>query len=152
MHSSLGLGLPRVAPLDGETICDEFFPEGQGVIMNACVINFNKKIFGEDADQFIPERWMRNGVEKANEMERHMLQFGYGPRICIGKHITNIEMYKLLPTILRDFEFVGLEDKTWKVFGGWFHHQSGVDVRVRRRRPRDENATVEIPVGKWRGE
>ncbi|GIZ49739.1 hypothetical protein CKM354_001276600 [Cercospora kikuchii] len=92
MHSSLGLGLPRVVPPGGETICGEFFPEGQGVIMNACVINFDKNIFGEDADQFIPERWTRSGVEKANEMERHMLQFG------------------------------------------------------------DENATVEIPEGKWREE
>ncbi|KAF2212690.1 hypothetical protein CERZMDRAFT_3947, partial [Cercospora zeae-maydis SCOH1-5] len=128
-HSSLGLGLPRIVPPSGSIICSQRFPAGQGVTMSACVINFDKRIFGEDAQHFIPERWTRNGVEKANEMERHMLQFGHGPRICMGKHITTIEMYKLLPTILRDFEFVGLEDgkKTWKVFGGWFHHQIGVD-------------------------
>lgn len=87
-------------------------------------------------------------------MERHILQFGYGPRICIGKHITNVEMYKLLPTILRDFEFEGMGVtgdgagiKEWTVWRGWFHQQRGVDVRVRRRKERAEDAVVEL--GEW---
>ncbi|KAI5358672.1 putative cytochrome P450 [Septoria linicola] len=154
MHSSLGLGLPRTVPPSGSHICGIPFPAGYGVIMNACAVNFDQDIFGSDAEIFSPERWIRDGEKKANEMERHMLQFGYGPRICIGKHGTNVAMYKLLPTILRDFGFEGLEgeEKTWEVFGGWFHHQKGVDVVVKKRRQGGQRAIVEVPGDKWRNQ
>jgi cytochrome P450 len=124
------------------------------VIMNQCAVHFDTGVFGEDAESFVPERWVRDGEKKAGYMERHILQFGYGPRICIGKHITNVEMYKLLPTILRDFEFEGVggkaEDqglKDWNVWAGWFHQQKGVDVKVKRRRERAEGVVVEL--GEW---
>jgi cytochrome P450 len=154
IHPSLGTGLPRVVPPGGATICGRYFPEGQGVIMNQCAVHFDKGVFGDDAESFVPERWIRDGEKKAGYMERHILQFGYGPRICIGKHITNIEMYKLLPTILRDFEFEGVggkaEDhgfKEWTVWQGWFHQQKGVDVKVKRRKERAEGVVLEL--GDW---
>lgn len=153
IHPSLGTGLPRIVPPGGATICGRYFPGGHGVIMNQCAVHFDKGIFGEDAESFIPERWIRDGEKKAGFMERHILQFGYGPRICIGKHITNVEMYKLLPTILRDFEFEGVGApegeglKEWSVWQGWFHQQKGVDVKVRRRKPREEDVVLEL--GDW---
>lgn len=82
------------------------------------------------------------------------------PQICIGKHITNTEMYKLLPNILRDFEFdMHLNGKAeWNVWAGWFYSQKDVWCSVRRRRGRegaDEKggrAVVEVPADGWRGE
>ncbi|KAM3414911.1 hypothetical protein BST61_g10053 [Cercospora zeina] len=65
-HSSLGLGLPRIVPPGGALINNIPFPAGYGVSMSACVTNFNQKIFGADAEIFVPERWTRDGVEKAN--------------------------------------------------------------------------------------
>lgn len=53
--------------------------------MNAAVIHFNKTIFGEDADQFNPSRWLRG--EDSTNMERYMFQFGGGSRTCIGKNV-----------------------------------------------------------------
>ena len=170
IHPSLGTGLPRVVPPgpngDGVSICGKFFPRGLGVIMNQCAVHFAPEIFGEDCEEFVPERWIRDGPEKAAVMERHILQFGYGSRVCIGKHITNIEMYKLLPTILRDFEFEGVGEesvassgdrkpvkgkvgllKEWTVWRAWFHQVKGVDVRVKRRREREANTVV--PLGEW---
>jgi cytochrome P450 len=81
IHGSLGTGLPRIVPKGGATICGKFFPEGYGVIMNGNAVNFDKGVFGQDADQFIPERWIRDGDRKAAEMERNMMQFGHGPRV-----------------------------------------------------------------------
>lgn len=104
--------------------------------MNGNVVQFDKNVFGADADEFIPERWLRDGDAGAANMERHILTFGYGPRICIGKHITMTEMYKLLPTILRDFEFELLVDK-WEVWHGWFQNQSNVLVKATRKRDRE---------------
>lgn len=133
MHSSLGLGLPRVVPPGGATICGRYFTGGYTVTMNACAVNFDQGIYGEDSETFRPERWLED-EGRAKEMERHSLQFGYGPRVCIGKHITNVEMYKLLPTVLRELEFEGLEGKEWRTFGGWFHQVKGVDVVVKKRK------------------
>ena len=33
-----------------------------------------------------------------------MEQFGAGNRTCMGKHISYLEIYKLVPTLLRHFE------------------------------------------------
>ena len=75
-------------------------------------------------------------------------------QICIGKHITTTELYKLIPTILRDFEFdMHLNGKKeWSVWAGWFHHQKDVWCNVRRRRPREENVIVKVPDGGWKGD
>lgn len=81
IHASLGLGLPRVVPKGGEYICGKYFPEGHGVTMSANAVHFDKGVFGEDSEDFVPERWIRDGEKKASEMERCILQFGYGPRV-----------------------------------------------------------------------
>ncbi|EXJ67688.1 uncharacterized protein A1O5_09034 [Cladophialophora psammophila CBS 110553] len=134
MHGSLGTGLPRVVPYPGVEICGRFFPGGTTVLMNANAVHFDTSVFGADAEQFIPERWFRDGEKAAANMERHMMHFGYGKRICIGKHITTTEMYKLLPAVLRDFEFeMHMDGKEWTVWQGWFHQQKNVMVTVRRR-------------------
>lgn len=55
--------------------------------MNAMVVQFNKDVFGEDAHEFRPERWLES-EEKYRAMERAMLVFGAGTRTCIGKHVS----------------------------------------------------------------
>lgn len=92
MHASLGTGLPRVVPNGGAEVCGRYLAGGNHVIMNYNAVNFDKGVFGEDSEEFIPERWLRDGKEKADEMERAMLNFGYGPRICIGKHVSGSRM------------------------------------------------------------
>lgn len=37
--------------------------------------------------------------------------------------------------------------KEWSVWRGWFHQQRGVDVKVKRRKARAEDAVVEL--GDW---
>lgn len=49
----------------------EWFPEGSRVGVNAAVIHFDRSIFGEDADEFQPERWFRPDAVK---MDRYMFQ------------------------------------------------------------------------------
>jgi hypothetical protein len=67
-------------------------------------------------------------------------------QICIGKHITNTEMYKLIPTILRDYEFdMHLNGaKEWKTTASWFQTQKDVWCSVRRRRAREGNEVVDF--------
>jgi hypothetical protein len=44
-----------------------WFPEGTRVGVNAAVVQRDEKIFGEDAEESVPERWFRKG---AGRMER----------------------------------------------------------------------------------
>lgn len=116
MHPAAGLPLERVTPPAGIEICGEHIPGGTIVGCSAWVIHRNREIFGDDADMYRPERWLGNGTttrdqnnpddswrQKLAEMNACMFQFGMGSRTCIGKNISLMEVYKLIPTVLRRF-------------------------------------------------
>ena len=84
LHPSVGLGMPRHVPPDGAVIAGRFFPAGSRVSVNAAVMHYDTSIFGEDAAEFNPDRWIDGD---ATMMDRYMLQFGGGSRTCIGKNV-----------------------------------------------------------------
>jgi cytochrome P450 len=64
-------------------------------------------VFGEDVEVYRPERWEVKGEgdeQRVKVMNGTMLQFGMGSRTCIGKNISLLEIYKLVPSMLRRFE------------------------------------------------
>lgn len=88
IHPSVGLIMERHVPKGGTTISGTFIPEGTIVGINPWVVARDKRIYGEDADIFRPERWLEADEEQLKEMERSSLVFGAGSRSCIGKHIS----------------------------------------------------------------
>ena len=84
---SVALSMPRYTPKGGATIAGEYFPEGVQVGCNAWVIHVNKQIYGEDAEQFNPDRWLIS-EERNKEMEKFLVTFGAGSRTCVGKNIS----------------------------------------------------------------
>lgn len=60
--------------------------------------------FSEDADTYRPERWLTEDAEKLKLMHRSMFQFGGGEHICLGRHISLLEIFKVVPTLLRMYE------------------------------------------------
>ncbi|KAE8871021.1 hypothetical protein PTNB29_01365 [Pyrenophora teres f. teres] len=122
LHPSVGLTLPRHVPAGGCVISGEWFPAGTRVGINAAVVQRDKAIFGEDADELVPERWFRKGAAK---MDRMMFQFGSGSRICIGKNISLCEIYKLVPQLLRSFHIRFAEpEREWETRNYWFNKPS----------------------------
>ncbi|KAM6538141.1 hypothetical protein FALCPG4_000026 [Fusarium falciforme] len=134
VHPSVQWSLPRYVPDSGLQIGSVDIPAGTEVGINPYVIHRNASIFGNDAEVFRPERWLEN-EEKAKEMDRHMVQFGTGSRVCLGKNISLMEMSKLLPEILRyfDFELVHPEEP-WSVSNFWFAKQDDMDCIVTARK------------------
>jgi len=64
-----------------------------------------------------------------------MQQFGAGTRTCIGKNISIMEMGKLVPQVIRDFDLEwASEEPSWKVHTYWFSKQSGFLVRMKPRK------------------
>ena len=85
LHPSVGLTMPRLVPAGGATISGHHFPEGYRVGINPAVVQYDKDIFGPDAYDFHPDRWIEGD---ASRMDKTMLVFGAGPRTCIGKNVS----------------------------------------------------------------
>jgi cytochrome P450 len=103
LHPAVGLMLERVVPEGGVTLNGTYLPPKTVVGCNAWVIHHNRQVFGRDVEVFRPERWLEN-PEKASLMNQCLFSFGAGVRTCIGKNISYLEMYKLVPAMLRTFE------------------------------------------------
>lgn len=104
MHPAAGLPLERVTPPQGADICGRHIPGGIIVGCSAWVIHRRPEIYGPDVDVYRPERWLEVDKLKLKEMNANMFQFGAGSRTCIGKNISLLEIYKLVPSFLRRFE------------------------------------------------
>lgn len=116
LHSSVGLPMWRVVPEGGIEIAGQFLPAGTNVGINAWVAHRNKDVWGQDADVFRPERWLEAQAEadagskaRLQRMEAYYMPFGLGSRTCIGRHVSMFEISKLVPRLVRDFAFGGLE-------------------------------------------
>jgi len=134
LHPGVGFPLERYVPEEGLKVGDVFLPRGTIVGMNAWVVHHDRTVFGEDANEFRPERWIEAEPEELRMMEKCFLSFGAGTRTCIGKNISMMEMSKMVPQLLRDFDFSwASEQKTWQIKTFWFAKQSGVFVRIHPR-------------------
>lgn len=68
IHPAVGISLPRVVPPGGTHLAGHYIPAGNVVGVNAFVVHRDRNVFGEDADEFRPERWLENDT---TEMGRH---------------------------------------------------------------------------------
>ncbi|CAG8983309.1 hypothetical protein HYALB_00007437 [Hymenoscyphus albidus] len=153
LHPAAGLPVERVVPEPGLEIAGVFVKGGTIVGCNAWVVHRRPEIFGEDVETFRPERWLVGGgvagqgvVEVSKEVDvkaeekrikdmgATLLHFGMGSRTCIGKNISLLEIYKLIPSFLKMFE-VTFEDpsKDWKLINSWFVRQVNFRTKFRRR-------------------
>ena len=108
IHPPPAFDFERVVPPGGAVICGDQIPGGTIVSCNPWVIHRNAAIFGDDVETYRPERWLEDR-EAAKLMTSTLCQFGQGSRTCIGKNISTLEMYKLIPSVFKTFE-AGLVD------------------------------------------
>lgn len=100
LHPPVPIILPRYVSEGGLNLYGKFAPAGTEIGANAYVTNRDTGIFGDDAGDFRPERWLEDADKKAN-MEKYFLSWGYGTRICLGRHIAQLGTYKLLVQVSR---------------------------------------------------
>jgi cytochrome P450 len=70
-HPIVGFTLPRNVPDQGCEIAGHWIPGTAHIGVNPAVVHFDRSIFGDDADEFRPERWM--GPDSAH-MDQYILQ------------------------------------------------------------------------------
>ncbi|KLO81028.1 Uncharacterized protein LW93_9276 [Fusarium fujikuroi] len=136
LHPAVGQPLERVVPDGGATIAGQFFPGGTFVGVN-CWVEHYSAVFGPDPEAFRPERWLDSDKDKLDMMNRHWMPFGMGARTCIGRHISMLEMSKLIPRLIRDFEFTFPKDnpmgKNFNTNNRWFVKPKGFNVHIQAR-------------------
>lgn len=153
VHPAAGLPLERITPPGGIEICGEHIPAGTIVGCSAWVIHQHEPTFVPKSnpaaypiDKFVPERWLDASSSQRKEMEATMFQFGAGSRTCIGKNISLLEIYKLVPNFLLKFD-IELEDpeKEWKLHNAWFVKQLDFNAKFSERqvgRERSDSGNV----------
>jgi benzoate 4-monooxygenase len=77
IHSTSGIGLPRVAPEGGLTIQGHHFPEGTVLSVPTYTIHRDTEVWGNDPSEYRPERWFEQD-EKA--IQHTFNPFSFGPR------------------------------------------------------------------------
>lgn len=111
LHPAVGLLLERIVPEGGLQLPNgPYLPAGTIVGANPWIIH-RHACFGKEVDSFVPERWLQGEGEsdrdyhnRKQQMLRATFTFGAGPRTCIGKNISLLEMYKLIPSLLLTYK------------------------------------------------
>lgn len=119
VHSTSGIGLPRLVPEGGMTIQDRFFKEGTVLSVPSYTIHRDREVWGEDAADYRPERWFERDQDT---IQRVFNPFSYGPRCvrskvvaleimtpcraCVGRNLATLELLIIISSIFRRYEFV----------------------------------------------
>ncbi|CAD6193679.1 unnamed protein product [Caenorhabditis auriculariae] len=83
------------------TLGDISVEQGTYVWVDAWSLHHDQKVWGDDADEFVPERWLETDVVRNNAW----IPFGHGPRQCIGMRLALMEEKLLLVHLLRKYDF-----------------------------------------------
>ncbi|XP_034489144.1 probable cytochrome P450 12a4, mitochondrial isoform X2 [Drosophila innubila] len=84
-----------------------------GTFVSMCPLNsLSSEQYFPRASEFLPERWMRSDADSgkcpANPLKSTnpfvFLPFGFGPRMCVGKRIVDMELELGIARIIRNFK------------------------------------------------
>lgn len=98
-----------VRRVDGTYVNRIAVPKGQPIIISIVTYNRRKDIWGEDAEEFNPDRWLDlPDTVKNNGIPGGHLSFISGPRNCVGSKFALTEFKIIISHLLRRFEFAPL--------------------------------------------
>ncbi|KAF2489790.1 pisatin demethylase [Lophium mytilinum] len=117
MFPSAPIGFVRTVPAGGDTICGHFIPEGTTVSVCNWAATHSERNF-KDPYVFRPERWFdrENPTDKLGASNA----FSLGPRGCIGRNLSYMEMRLIMGKLLwhNDVEMYG-KNEIWNPVGDY---------------------------------
>ncbi|KAF2198204.1 cytochrome P450 [Delitschia confertaspora ATCC 74209] len=93
---------------------DEVCLDGTVIYLCQYIIHRDPKVYGESANDFVPERWLGDTdtfAEHNEEAAKHSIPksawrpFERGPRNCIGQELANLEARVILACVMRRYDF-----------------------------------------------
>ncbi|KJA16173.1 hypothetical protein HYPSUDRAFT_47597 [Hypholoma sublateritium FD-334 SS-4] len=118
--------LPLSTPIrgvDGRELREIAIPKGTLVNIGILASNRNPEIWGPDADEWKPERWINPLPESVAAAHlpgiySHLMTFIGGSRACIGFKFSQLEMKAVLLLLIESFRFHPTKDKIfWQMTG-----------------------------------
>lgn len=119
------------------TVQGQFVPAGTFVVLAPLAINTAVALWGDDANEFKPERWLdasaRPAAGTAGGANYAFMTFLHGPRSCIGEKFARAEFACLLAALVGRFEMeLAEKDREVEITGGITSKpKGGLPVRMR---------------------
>jgi cytochrome P450 len=114
---ALAFGAPHVSR-EEDWYEGMYIPKGTMCIANLWKCNHDQAVFGEDAEEFRPERHLdEHGELVPGPVETYQaghVAFGFGRRICVGKELANESLFINTARILWAAELARPKDESGK--------------------------------------
>ncbi|RPD56282.1 cytochrome P450 [Lentinus tigrinus ALCF2SS1-7] len=121
-----------------------FLPEGSLFLTNAWAILHDPKTF-PNPDVFLPERYLKDGVPNPDTLDASDVVFGYGRRICLGRHLSDASLFINVASVLHVFKITPPLDANGKpkkveakMSSGFLSYPSGFECAIEPRSPSAE--------------
>ncbi|KAH8880906.1 cytochrome P450 [Thozetella sp. PMI_491] len=92
------------SPLKIQTSMGEYVLEGVDVYNCATMIQRDPEVYGDTANDFVPERWLQGAT--ADIPASAWRAFERGPRNCIGQELATLEARVVIALVARRYDFV----------------------------------------------
>lgn len=124
-------GIPRLA-VEDVVIAGQPISKGTTVVPMPSVMSFNPLTWGEDAEEFNPDRWGRLSGPAADPYA--WAAFGHGPRACIGKALALLNFKTIVIELVTRFDFEAVNKGKVEVVNpaGQLRPQGGMWIKVTR--------------------
>ncbi|PGH20117.1 hypothetical protein AJ80_03685 [Polytolypa hystricis UAMH7299] len=99
----------RVVQPEGDILDEMHIPGGTNVSVSTWCAHHSPLNF-KDHDQFIPERWLEGNEEFKDDQKLAFRPFSLGPRNCIGKDVSYLEMRLAASRMIWNFDFEAADD------------------------------------------
>ncbi|KAI3325275.1 benzoate 4-monooxygenase cytochrome p450 [Xylariaceae sp. AK1471] len=124
--------LSSETPVEGDTICGQRVPGGTQIAVIMWALARDRRVFGDDADTFRPERWLEADETSLKKMNSCVdLFFKAGKWQCLGKDIAFMELNKALFEFFRRYDMALCNpSKPWNTSEAGVFIQSNLWVQV----------------------
>ncbi|PON34829.1 Cytochrome P450, E-class, group I [Parasponia andersonii] len=112
LHAAISESMRLYPPVPSDSkVClnDDVLPDGTFVgkgwflTYHTYAMGRMEKIWGKDCNEFLPERWLEDGVCRQESPFRYPV-FHAGPRMCLGKDMAYIQMKSIAASLIERFE------------------------------------------------
>ncbi|TGZ77922.1 cytochrome P450 [Ascodesmis nigricans] len=110
LHAPATFPFPRTISSPGLHLGPHFIPPcGSHIEIYASALNIgrSREVFGEDAEEWRPERWVEAGEEVRSRWEKASFAWGFSARGCVGRPVAEVEIEGAVRGLLGAFVVEG---------------------------------------------
>ncbi|CAA7047260.1 unnamed protein product [Microthlaspi erraticum] len=79
------------------------------ILISIYALGRMRSVWGEDASDFKPERWILDNGSLRHEPSYKFMAFNAGPRACLGKHLAMLQMKIIAVEVIQKYDFKVVE-------------------------------------------